>query len=107
SYVLTPTKPGWSFDPPSRTVTLTEGQTLTAEFAAAAASGSLIGLVLGRNGQALAGAQVTLSPGDQVASTGSMSSNASSPSGSATTSSTAAPASSPSPRAARLIPTPT
>jgi subtilisin family serine protease len=70
SYVLTPSKPGWSFDPPNRTITLTDGQTLKAEFAASAASGSLTGTVLGRNGQALPGAQVTLSPGDQAAVTG-------------------------------------
>jgi subtilisin family serine protease len=63
SYTLTPSKPGWSFDPPSRSVTLTDGQTATAEFTATAASGALAGTVTGTDGRPIGGVAISLSPG--------------------------------------------
>lgn len=69
SYTLTPAKPGWNFDPPSRSVTVTDGQMLSVEFAATAPPGTLSGTLTDPNGGPVAGARVTLSPGDQAAVT--------------------------------------
>jgi hypothetical protein len=63
TYTLTPAKPGWTFDPPSRTVTLTDGQRLAAEFTASAAPGALSGTLTGADGGPIADAAVALSPG--------------------------------------------
>jgi subtilisin family serine protease len=70
SWTVAPTKPGWTFDPPSRSVTVAEGQTASVEFSAQAASGGLTGYVSNRTGAPVAGVRVTLSPGDQSAVTG-------------------------------------
>jgi subtilisin family serine protease len=68
-YTVTPAKPGWTFDPPSRSVALTEAQTLPAEFTATAATGTLSGLLISADGQPIAGAAVALSPGGLSSST--------------------------------------
>jgi subtilisin family serine protease len=70
NWTVTPVKPGWTFDPPSRTVTVTEGQVASVEFAAQATSGGLSGVVTNRSGVPVAGVRLTLTPGDQSAVTG-------------------------------------
>src|SRR5207247_2331819 len=70
SYTLTPAKPGWTFDPPGRTVTLVEGQMLPVEFTASAAPGLLTGLLTGPDGLPIVGAAVAVSPGGLSAITG-------------------------------------